>query len=254
MSALRDLQQRFARQVLADAPADDGDAGLRVYRNAVRANYRNALAATFPVVRELTGAPFFNAAVDAFVAVLPPASGDLNVYGDAFPGFLAEYPHAATLPYLPDVARLEWALDEAARAADPPATPAQVHDALAAMPPAALATLRFALDGSCRLLHAAYPVLRIWQAHQVERFADVAIDFAAGTDRLLVRRDDVGAGIERLPPGEFAWLSALAQGDDLATALAAATAADDTFDLAVALRARIADGTLSTPMPAPPVR
>ena len=36
---------------------------------------------------------------------------------------LAAYPHARELPYLPDVARLEWAVDEAGRAADPAGTP-----------------------------------------------------------------------------------------------------------------------------------
>jgi hypothetical protein len=86
---------------------------IAIYRRTVFANYRNALAATYPVVKRLVGAPFFNTAVDSYVHAHPSASGDLNVYGDAFGDFLAAYPHAANLPYLPDVARLEWAIDEA---------------------------------------------------------------------------------------------------------------------------------------------
>ncbi len=248
MPALPDLQRRFAQRLLAVEA--DADAGLNVYRNAVRTNYRNALAATFRVVRELTGAPFFNAAVDAFVREHPSVTGDLNVYGDAFAAFLAAYPHGASVPYLPDVARLEWAQDEAARAADPTATPQQVLDALAAVPADDLATLRFALDPSCRLLRSAYPVLRIWQVHQSAIVADVEIDFAAGADCLLVRRVGSEVVMERLPPGEFAWLDALAAGDDFAAALAAATVDDAAFDLAAALRARIADGTLAGTLPA----
>ena len=49
---------------------------------------------------------------------------------------------------------------------------------------------------------------------------------------------------QRVAGGEFAWLAALGAGDDLATALDAALAADATFDLGTALRARIADATL----------
>ena len=79
--------------------------------------------------------PFFNAAVDAYVRACPSTSGDLNVYGDAFGEFLAGYPPAADLPYLPDVARLEWAVDEAGRAADRDGSPEGVLAALAGVPP-----------------------------------------------------------------------------------------------------------------------
>jgi len=40
---------------------------IDIYRNNVLGNYRNALAATFPVVKRLVGAAFFDTAVDAFV-------------------------------------------------------------------------------------------------------------------------------------------------------------------------------------------
>ena len=52
-----------------------------------------------------------------------------------FGDFLACYPHAREPPYLPDVARLEWAMDEAGRAADAGGTPEAMLDALARFPP-----------------------------------------------------------------------------------------------------------------------
>jgi len=75
MRCLPDLQRRFAAAIAA--PDGIEDAGLAVYRNAVRANYRNALRASYPVVCALTGTPFFHAAVDAFAAAHPSRSGDL---------------------------------------------------------------------------------------------------------------------------------------------------------------------------------
>ena len=107
MPSLLELQRRFAAALLTPAPP--ADPGLATYRGTVFANWRNALGATFVVVRELTGAPFFAAAVDAFARTHPSRGGDLNVYGDVFPDFLATYPPAQGLPYLADVARLEWA-------------------------------------------------------------------------------------------------------------------------------------------------
>ena len=85
MSSLRDLQLRFAAALAGDAAAvaafcaessagEGADARFAIYRSNGRANYRNALAATYPVVRRLTGAPFFDAAVDGFVDAHPPAA------------------------------------------------------------------------------------------------------------------------------------------------------------------------------------
>src|SRR4029450_4994245 len=127
MPSLRDLRSAFAAPLFpggdaapsfATVPADRAAERIAVYRRAVFANYRNALAATYPVVKRLTGAPFFHAAVDAFVATHPSTSGDLNIYGDTFGAFLASHAPSAGFPYLADLAALEWAQDEANRAAE----------------------------------------------------------------------------------------------------------------------------------------
>ena len=132
----------------ATVPAERGAERLAIYRRAVFANYRNALGATYPVVKKLVGEPFFHAAVDAFVLAHPSVSGDLNVYGGEFGAFLAGYGPAAALPYLPDVARLEWAMDEASRAADDDASPDAVLAAFAAVTPERLPALRLETRGS----------------------------------------------------------------------------------------------------------
>ena len=242
MPSLSELQQRFAATVLD--LAREPDERIAVYRHTIFANYRNALGATYRVVRELTGVPFFDAAVDAFVLAHPSTGGDLNVYGDAFASFLATYPPAAQLPYLPDVARLEWAMDEANRAADPQGNAQDMLAALAAIPANEIALQRFRVDPSCRLLRSAFPVLRIWQAHQDGSLREGRVEFGAGEDFLLIRREDGAVVVERTEPGNFAWLAALAAGADLAHALDAAFDADAAFDLGTALRTCIANGTL----------
>ena len=243
MLSLRELQTRFATTLLN---VDGDDMGrIAIYRNTVFANYRNALGATYRVVQQLVGVPFFNAAVDAYVLDCPSTGGDLNVYGGSFGDFLATYPHARELPYLPDVARLEWAVDEASRAADPRGTPEALLAALGAIPADRVTALRFALDPTCRFVDSAYPVLRIWQVHQPGFEGDIAVAFGATTDHLLVRRETGVVVIERLAPGDYALLRALAGGDDLATALDAAMAAEPTFDLGTTLRICIGNRTLA---------
>jgi hypothetical protein len=241
LPSLRERQARFASALLAD-DADGGDC-LAIYRNSVCANYRKALGATYRVVSQLVGEPFFHAAVDAYVRATPSTGGDLNVYGESFAEFLAAYPHAEDLPYLPDVARLEWAIDEASRAADADGTPEAILDALATIPDQRITALGFALDPSCRLLASPYPVLRIWQVHQPGFAGDMAVAFDAATDHLLARREAGVVVVLRLTPGDFALLQALAGGEDLAAALDAAVAAEPAFDLGTSLRNCIADRT-----------
>jgi hypothetical protein len=242
MPSLLELQRRFARALRH--PGSEDDPRIGIYRRNIAGNYRNALAASYPVVHALVGAGFFDAAVDALVECAPPASGDLNVYGAQFAAFLSAYPHAQSLPYLPDVARLEWAIDESCRAADADGSVATVVAALGAVPPQRLATRCLRLAPSCRLVQSDHPVLRIWQAHQGEAQVTEAVDLEAGPDHLLVRRDADGAAIERVAPAMFAFLAALLGGDILSVALDSALAVAPDFDLQHALATGIGNRTV----------
>ena len=244
MPSLHELQRTLATAIVHGTQTSFPGHRLDVYRRTVRANYRKALGATFPVVARLTGSPFFDAAVDAFTLRHPSSSGDLNVYGDRFAAFLAAYPPAVGLPYLPDVARVEWAIDEASRAADHALAPLDVLATLAGVAQAQWAALRFTLHPSCRLLASQHPVLRIWQVNQPGYSGAMSVDFDGGPWRLLVRREADGIALLDLPAGEHAWLAALAHRQCLDEAQSRAQDVDDTFDLATVLRSHIAGGTL----------
>ncbi|HSS29308.1 MAG TPA: DNA-binding domain-containing protein, partial [Usitatibacter sp.] len=115
MSALALSQARFMEMLYSEGACEPG---IAIYRRNLFANLGNALAATYPVVQRLVGDAFFREAARQYVLAHPSHSGDLNDYGASFAGFLARYPHAATLAYLADVARLEWACHESYGAPD----------------------------------------------------------------------------------------------------------------------------------------
>lgn len=256
LPSLRDLQCAFVDAVLADegaasvlsfAATPDAPARMTIYRNAVSAHYRRALLATFPVVARLVGLPFFHAAVDAFVRERPSTNGDLNLYGDAFGDFLQGYPHAANLPYLRDVACLEWMIDESLRATDASESPEAVMAelaAFAAVAPEQLGQLRLRFHPSCRLMVSAYPILRIWQANQADRTDESEISLDEGGDSLLVHRATQRVAIDRIAPSTCAFLIALRDGDDLDTAIDAAEDIDPDFELDAALRVNVARGVV----------
>lgn len=217
-------------------------ARVDIYRNNVFSNYRRALAATFPVVRRLVGAAFFNTAVDAYVRAHPSTRGDVNRYGGELARFLAEYAPARALAYLPDVARLEWAIDQAAIAADAPRFDLA---ALAALPEDAYDGLRLVPHPSVQLVEARYPILHIWQVNQPDFEGSPEVDLEEGGDSLLVARGERGVDIERLEPGAAALLRGFAAGEPLAVAARRAAAAEPSFDLTAALRRHVANHVLA---------
>jgi len=181
------------------------EARLAVYRNTFVAVLTNALRLAFPAVSRLVGAEFFEGAVRVFIEAHPPHNACLDDYGAEFPGFLVGFPPAALVAYLPDVARLEWAVNRALHAPDAGHLDLK---RLAALEEADRAQVRFVPHPSVRLLHAQHPVDAIWHA-VLERddAALAAVDLAAGPVRLLIGRSLDGVAITRL--GESAWRFAL---------------------------------------------
>jgi hypothetical protein len=85
---------------------DDGlapEQRLSVYRHTFASNLANALRLSFPAVQRLVGAEFFEGAAQVVAHERPPLSAYLDEYGGGFSDFLARFPAAAALAYLPDV-------------------------------------------------------------------------------------------------------------------------------------------------------
>jgi hypothetical protein len=248
MPSLRDIQRGMSAATIFGDPAAlaalrivggrmSPAARVEIYRNNVLGNYRKALAATFPVVRRLVGTAFFNAAVDAFVRAHPSTQGDVNRYGGDLPRFLSAYGPAQTLGYLPDVARLEWAIDQANIAPDAPAFDLT---ALAQVREEARSGLRFVPHPSVRLLESRYPILHIWQVNQPEYDGEADVDLGEGGDLLLIARGERGVTVERASPGEAALLRAFIANAPLGIAANRASETEPSFDLAAALRRLVA--------------
>ena len=252
MSSLRELQLKFAATLLdpeggyaAAHVIDDAiPAHERIgfYRNNVISNFRQTLRAVYPVIERLVGARFFDHAADGYMRAYPSASGDLNRYSEAFADFLDTWPPARELPYLADVARLEWLVEESFHAADRESL--RPSD-LAVVPPDRQALLTFDLHPSCRLLASAYPIHRIWQANQPDAPGDAAVDLAQGGVFLLVRRHGHEVVIEALDHGGFCMFSQFAAGRSFDDALCCAVSAQEDFDVADFLQRYVPSGAFA---------
>jgi hypothetical protein len=246
MLSLAELQAGFAA-ALTD-PALAVPAGLRqpaqrrfdVHRNNRAAGLIDVLEAAFPVVRRLVGAEFFKAAAQVYIDREPPRSPVLLLYGQAFGAFLDGFAPAAGVPYLGDVARLEWARIAAYHAAD--AEPLSVTR-LASVPEASLPGLRFALHPSLQLLRSRFPVASLWAATSGTD-AVAAVDMTRG-EEIAVLRPMLSIEVRVLPPGGHAFIAALAAGMDLEAAAEAVLAAAPGSNLAAHLQGLFALGAVS---------
>ena len=197
---------------------------LSVYRNTFVSGLASALRLSYPVVRRLVGAQFFDSAARIFVHERPPRGAFLYEYGAELSEFLARFSPAASLAYLPDVARLEWAVNCALHAPDVgPLDMAQLtsldqtdHD-----------RVRFVTHPSVSLLRADYPVDTIWHAVLAQDDAAfAAIDLADGPVWLMVQRFATGVDVTRIDERAWRFAAELWAGQPLGTALAAAVDID----------------------------
>lgn len=251
MPRLAELQAAMAAAILEPAaalPAAIRDEAipaaerLAIHRGTTFGGLTEALKDAFPVVALLVGEAFFAMTARQFIRQHPPQAPCLAAYGAALPDFLAGFAPARALAYLPDVARLEWAVHEAYHAPDAPALdPARI----AALPPAAHGTLCLLPHPAARLVTSGFPVDRIWQAHHGD--GDLAdIDPARpAACRLLVDRHADGIRMLSLGRGECALLAALFAGETLDGACGLALATEADLDLATVLARHLSRGSFA---------
>jgi hypothetical protein len=208
-----------------DAPPAQLAERLDVYRGTILDTLVRALRLSFPTVHRLVGDAFFQGAGRVFAQQHLPAGADLDRYGDALPDFVQDFAPCAALTYLPDVARLDQAVNRALHAGD-----AEPLD-FSALGTAAAGTdpdrLRFVPHPSLSLLCSPFPVDAIWRAVvQQDEAAMAAVDLESGPVHLLIERVSGSVEVTRTPVNEWPSTQALLQGRPLAELLAAPGAVD----------------------------
>jgi hypothetical protein len=256
MPSLHDLQEAVRRAIVE---RDDLDAAtyivagdiapqgrLSVYRNTFASTLIRALRLSYPAVDRLVGAAFFDAAAREFIAQQPPCSSYLDEFGGDFADFLARLPSAASVPYLSDVARLEWAVSRAVHAPDAPVLTAV---SLATIEPVDHGRVCFRPHPSVSLVGTRFPADVIWRAVLDNDDAALeTIDLAGDPVWLIVQRGESGVEVARLDEGVWKFIHALFSGCPLGPALSRAAGIDATVALAdLLVRGRCAGLSLAGP-------
>lgn len=223
--SLRELQRAMAARILGGESVPGAALGrwlavpagsvprerVAVYVDGYPARLQDALREQFPAVARLIGPTRFHALVHRYLGAAHLPSYNLNDAGAELSVVLGDDPLTAELPFLPDLAALEWAVARAFHAFEaPPLTPA----ALAALTPAALLGGRVRFQPSVAVRASRWPIHALWEARDAAPGA-IDIDLTVGEQVLVYR---VGLGVIGAPidAGRAAALQALLAGRSLA--------------------------------------
>lgn len=213
---------------------------LRIYRHSSEEIHLAALRTTYPATLALAGGTFFEQAALDYRRAHPSRSGNLQEFGAVFAEYLGSLPQAHTVPYLPDVARLEWLRQEVALAADAePLSQAAIGDS----PMAAGITARITLHPSVRLLTSRHAVLTIWGYAMHPSNERLALPPYG--ENVVLWRQDGEVAMAKMDAARARCMQALAQGVILEAANCVAGAADPEFD-SQAFLASLAENGLVT--------
>jgi hypothetical protein len=211
MLTLESTQLKMRDALLSKKPASLEDVlgasapRFEIHRRHFIRSITASLEKTFPAVVNLVDARFFSFAADAFIRAHPPASPCLFEYGAELPAFLDGFPACASLPYLGDIARLEWAMHCVFHADE-------TND-----------DARF----SMRLFSSLWPVDAIWRVAMGR--TDGTVDMNSGSAWALIYRDKNEVKFESLSHAGFVFHENILEHGEIAIAREQAQKIDSKF-------------------------
>lgn len=137
------------------------DVRLAIYSNAYGARLIDALEANYPAMAKLLGEQDFNDLATEYVAAHDSRFFSIRYYGHLISVFLTNNPRYRPVPFLADLARWEWMMNEVFDAAD--AESLEVTT-LAYKSPGDWASMRLTFHPSVRSLALHWNAPQVWKA------------------------------------------------------------------------------------------
>jgi Putative DNA-binding domain len=206
---------------------------FNVYRNNVMVSLTEAIISSYPVVFRLVGDEFATTMARVYAGDNLPTTPVLFEYGGDYGDFIEQFEPAKSLPYLADLARLEWAWLCAYHSADHQSL---AIDALAQYGEDELMDLCFSFCPGVALLRSEFPIVSIWSAHQGEEIDVEHLKRAQTGEGALVNRPEAEVLVRTLEPATHAFFTSLQGGFSLGVSIDKGNTFHD-FDAAEAISA-----------------
>lgn len=177
---------------------------IQIYRNNFIIGLSEILEVVYPCVKAVVGDECFSQLARQHVLTQPLQQGDVSHYGEGFSCIINNQPAVIeTVPYLADLANLEWCLDRAAHA---PAIDSQFpFHKLQQLTEVNLPQLQLEVPEPTFCLDSDYPVASIWQMITDNNIEEIDLNQPESaviqhrSDQMLVLNTQQGAtGLIRL--------------------------------------------------------
>lgn len=131
---LKDTQEQFKKIILEPESLRENMAFVQtcyegkiplekrfeVYRGNLISSLTDVVTSTYELITALTGEDFASSMAREYILQNIPERANMNTYGGTYAEFIESFNPAQSLPYLPDIARLEWAMHLSYYGADEP--------------------------------------------------------------------------------------------------------------------------------------
>lgn len=211
----------------------DGKASYKrfsVYRNNVAHSLIEAMAANFPTVAHLLGEAAFPSIASEYIRAHPPKTPVLIHLGSDFAQFIEGFAAAQNMPYLADVARVEFAWLQSYHATDFPVLDAPTLGEIA---PALLPSIMLTLHSGAWLLDSKWAAASLVAC--VHSNSDIEKIEVTSSEAILITRPVLDVELRVLSKQSFEFHTSIVKGYSLEQAsnraYQNATPMDHEFDL-----------------------
>jgi hypothetical protein len=118
LRAGRDITLEPGRGLFLAPPGDTTSSRWHIYQEGYVLRLTEAIGIDYPALERIVGPAAFTGICRRYLAAFPPSSHDIGRAGASLASYLPRDPVTDRLPFLPDLARFEWALAEAFVARD----------------------------------------------------------------------------------------------------------------------------------------
>jgi len=216
---LAQLQTEFSKHLLHESVELDGlgisgpfsnKELMQLYRNNFYISISDYLKACFPTVMTLVGTEFFEQLAKAFIIAKPLEQASIELYGSQFSEYITHCKQADSVPYLADIALLDWSYDRAKTAFEFSDFP---FEKLTSLTNEEQLNISFSLVEHTVLIKSKYPAFSIWNGVQTGELDN--IDMQHSECIIVHPKQNEGAKCYTLSQQQYDVLAAIAQGESL---------------------------------------
>ncbi|CAM3508554.1 hypothetical protein VA7868_01715 [Vibrio aerogenes CECT 7868] len=192
---------------------------LSIYRNNVFSSLTEALGEIYPVCKMLVGSQCFDALAYQYIQKNPPSSPVLSQYGEGFANFISQFSELATVPYLNELARLEYQLLQFTHAAeDKTMSPEDIQQKIMSFNDPT--QTQWELTTNILLWKTTYAVGEIYHAHNSETDKSLATIHWQEPEYLLLTKNNLYGHFYQVSAEEWHMLSQFLLGRSFSQACA----------------------------------